>query len=156
MDISHSWPRESSVCCLWLLLPPGVGGCVCACMFTPADHSPRGRWHDGALVVVSRLRSAEPIPGHFLFPLLCPGDMRCPGLQPPGPTSSSQEDPWVLPACGPGRKLCRQCTAAVSGSASSAPPSGITVLSRAVSETFVGWGLSPVLTAFSRWKQTSC
>lgn len=43
VDISHSWPRECSVCCLWLLLPPGVGVCVCACMFIPADHSPRGR-----------------------------------------------------------------------------------------------------------------
>lgn len=54
-----------------------------------------GRW-----VVASRLRSPEPVPGHVRsLPPLFSGDACCPSLWPPKPTSSSQEDPWVLPAC---------------------------------------------------------
>ena len=106
VDISYSWPRESSVCCLWLVLPPGVG-CVCVCvcvrtcMFTPADHSPggrRARWGAGGgePPAVSRACSRA-----LSLPVLLSGDVRCPGLRPPRPTFSSQEDPRAPPACDP-------------------------------------------------------
>ena len=159
VDISYSWLCESSVCCLWLVLPPGVGCvcvCVCSCIFTPADHSPRGwraRWGAGGgePPAVSRARSR-----HFLFPCSSLGMCAAPASSLPGPPLHPRKTRGLCLLVTHGRKLCRQWAVAVAGSASSAPPSGVTVLSRPMSETFVGWGLSPVLVAFSRWKQMSC
>ena len=76
--------------------------CVCACthlLITVLEDS----GHDGVLgggepPAVSRAHSWART---FSPPQLFSGDACCPGLQPPKPTSLSQEDPWVLPACDP-------------------------------------------------------
>ena len=87
-----SFPRAWGVC---------VCVCVCTCMFTPADHSPggrRARWGAGGgePPAVSRACSRA-----LSLPVLLSGDVRCPGLRPPRPTFSSQEDPRAPPACDP-------------------------------------------------------
>ena len=106
VDISYSWPRESSVCCLWLVLPLGVGGCVCACMFTPADHSPRGRWArwgagGGEPPAVSRAHSrALSLPPAFLWGCARPRPPRprktrglCLHVAPAGSSADSARQP---------------------------------------------------------------
>ena len=58
----------------------------------------RARWGAGGSEppAVSRACSRA-----LSLPVLLSGDVRCPGLRPPRPTSSSQEDPRAPPACDP-------------------------------------------------------
>ena len=112
VDISYSWPRESSVCCLWLVLPPGVG-CVCVCVCARAcSHLLitvlEDGGHDGALVVVSRLRSPEPVPGRFLFLCSSLGMCTAPASGLPGPPFHPRKTRGLRLLVTHGRKLCRQ------------------------------------------------
>ena len=88
----------------------GVWGCVCvcACIFTPADHSPRGwraRWGAGGgePPAVSRARSR-----HFLYPCSSLGMCAAPASSLPGPPLHPRKTRGLCLLVTHGRKLCRQ------------------------------------------------